>query len=189
VLRKWAPLRVFKKVCEGTVEPILLYATDICYPSQIGLQQSLERTHRYAARLASNDFKSEYPVILEKLGWKSLQQKATERGLTLLWSYVHGKRDMCDNVFELVRQTDRRVSSRTGHAKQLVLPTTTKAHVHGLPLNILKRQWNALRKDEVEAPSKPLFKSALHNNQAYPLLIQKKLVHDIGTSAALRGSN
>lgn len=87
VFRKWAPLRVFQQVYKGKLEPIFLYGSEVCYPTQVGLEQSLQslsRVHRYAARLSSNDFTSEYPVVLEKLGWKSYQQLAVERWLTLM---------------------------------------------------------------------------------------------------------
>ena len=111
---------------------------------------------------------------------------ATERGLTLMWLYLNGKRAMPDGIFELSKDSGRRISSRTGHDLELEMPVTTKVHIKDMALNILKRQWNGLKKEEVESASKTAFKTALHSHKTYDRLLQKHLVRDIGTTACSR---
>ncbi|MEJ2419887.1 MAG: reverse transcriptase domain-containing protein [Exilibacterium sp.] len=176
--RKWAPRKTFGKIYKGTLEPIMLYASDVCYPSQAGLQHSLERVHRYAARLASNNFIDEYSEILQSLGWKSFQQLATERSLTLLWSYCNGKRTAPQGVFERDGVGLRR-STRTGNGMTLALPQTTLAHVQASALNQAKRLWNALTTEEVSCTTKKRFKKSLESNKVFNRLKDRGLVRSL----------
>jgi len=172
-MRKWAPRSAFGKVYRGTIEPFLLYGMDVCYPSQVGLQNSLERTHRLAARIAANDFRSDYSTVLEKLHWKRLQQLACERSLTLCWSYVHGQRHLSNSSLCLKRDVGSlRRSQRTGHDFQLVLTTSTKSHVCDMPFNRTLWLWNRLNADEAQAVPKRAFKSAIVSGGVYQRLRQ-----------------
>uniref|UniRef100_A0A914DJF2 Uncharacterized protein n=1 Tax=Acrobeloides nanus TaxID=290746 RepID=A0A914DJF2_9BILA len=94
-LRKWAPKSTFERLYNITLEPILLYGIDdieAWYPSYAYLQNYIERVKKYAARLTFNDFRAEYPSLLERLDWKSINQMVMERRATLLYHYVIGKR-------------------------------------------------------------------------------------------------
>ena len=183
-MRKWVPRSVFARVYRGSIEPVLLYGMDACYPSQVGLQNQLERTHRFAARLASNDFSSEYVGVLRKLGWSSMQQMAVERSLTLCWSLVRKRRVLPEGVLELRSEAEgegERRSRRIGHPLEVVLTKSKKSHVTAMPFNNIKRLWNALTPEEVETASKAEFKTALRSWSTFERLKGRGLVN------ALRG--
>ena len=170
-MRKWAPRSAFGRVYRGTIESFLLYGMDSCYPSQVGLQNSLERTHRLAARLAANDFRSDYSTVLDKLHWKRLQELALERSLTLCWSYVHGQRHLPNGFLCLRREENSlRRSQRTGHGAQIILTTSKKSHVCDMPINRSLRLWNRLSEEQANAESKRAFKTALVSGGAYTRL-------------------
>uniref|UniRef100_A0A914DDF5 Uncharacterized protein n=1 Tax=Acrobeloides nanus TaxID=290746 RepID=A0A914DDF5_9BILA len=45
-------------------------AIEAWYPSQVVLQNSIERVKKFVAKLITNDFKFPYPTLLEKVDWK-----------------------------------------------------------------------------------------------------------------------
>src|SRR4051794_17335573 len=49
-IRKWAPKAAFEKLYKITIEPILLYAIESWYPSQMVLQNTIERVKKFAAK-------------------------------------------------------------------------------------------------------------------------------------------
>jgi hypothetical protein len=68
----------------------MMYAVEAWYPSQFVLQNSIERVKKFAAKLVANDFKSPYPVLLEKLNWKSVSQMVMEKRAVAVHNYVQG---------------------------------------------------------------------------------------------------
>jgi hypothetical protein len=100
------------------VLPVLAYAIESWYPSQIQLQKTVEKVQKFAARLVTNDYNLSYSQLLAKLKWTPISQLATvQRGL-LMHGYLHGNRDLPDEV--PVLRNSQRTSARTSHDMQLV---------------------------------------------------------------------
>uniref|UniRef100_A0A914E1Y7 Uncharacterized protein n=1 Tax=Acrobeloides nanus TaxID=290746 RepID=A0A914E1Y7_9BILA len=51
-------MKTFEKIYKTTVEPMLTYAIEAYYPSQVVLQNTIERVQKFAAKLCTNDFTS-----------------------------------------------------------------------------------------------------------------------------------
>uniref|UniRef100_A0A914C4D1 Transposase n=1 Tax=Acrobeloides nanus TaxID=290746 RepID=A0A914C4D1_9BILA len=56
--KKWAHMKTFEKIYKTTVEPMLMYAIETWYPSQVVLQNTIERVQKFAAKLYINYFTS-----------------------------------------------------------------------------------------------------------------------------------
>jgi hypothetical protein len=85
----------------ATIEPMLLYAIEAWYPMQSGLQTSVERFKKVAAKLCVNDIASDYKTLLSKLSWKPLGQLAMERRATQGYKYARKVIDMTDDTISL----------------------------------------------------------------------------------------
>uniref|UniRef100_A0A914EDZ0 Uncharacterized protein n=1 Tax=Acrobeloides nanus TaxID=290746 RepID=A0A914EDZ0_9BILA len=58
-------------------------------PSQVVLQNSIERVKKFAAKLTTNDFNSPYPTLLEKLNWKPINQMTMKKRVIIVHNYFH----------------------------------------------------------------------------------------------------
>lgn len=100
---------------------------------------------------------------------------------------MHSQRVMPEAVFELVADTGKRLSLRTGYDLELVVPITTKARIHDIPLFSLTRQWNFLSKDEVWSTGKKAFKLLLRAKKTFDL-VRKGVVRNLAPGTAIQGS-
>lgn len=48
--RKWIPRPVFEQLYKMTIEPMATYAIEAWYPSQVGLQSTIERLNKFSAK-------------------------------------------------------------------------------------------------------------------------------------------
>uniref|UniRef100_A0A914CWK3 Reverse transcriptase domain-containing protein n=1 Tax=Acrobeloides nanus TaxID=290746 RepID=A0A914CWK3_9BILA len=170
-LRKWAPRKVFETIYKTTVEPIILYAAEAWYPSQVVLQNFIERVKKFAAKLCSNDFESPYETLVENLKWKPIAQVVMEKRAVCAHrvlrphNYVYGRRTLPENAFP-VRIEEKR-STRLGHGMELPLPTTSSTAVYSSSMNTTRRIWNALPAEVVRLGSLSQFKSAICSPTIY----------------------
>jgi hypothetical protein len=79
---------------QSTIEPILTYAIEAWYPSQVVLKNSIARVKKFAARLATNHFRlsTHYTSLLDDLNWIPLSQLAMEKPAVLAHHYANGRR-------------------------------------------------------------------------------------------------
>ncbi|MCP3668392.1 MAG: hypothetical protein GY696_38890 [Gammaproteobacteria bacterium] len=84
-LRSWAGPALFKQVYLAKILPILMFASPVACPTGITSMRSVERVHRFAARLASNNFTVPYSALLSALEWKSWARSCTERQLLTVY--------------------------------------------------------------------------------------------------------
>ncbi len=121
--------------------PLLLYALPVSCPSSKLTWFKLERVHRFACRLLTNDFCSPYTVLLKSLRFECIQDICICRQLLLCYKYVHGLRhfpvdlDVPNSV-----QNHRHNLRRRGHSMQLKLPGSVR--LGNLPVFIVFRAWN-----------------------------------------------
>jgi len=178
-IRKCAPLHVFGKLYKSTIEPLLTYAIEAWYPSQVVLQNSLERVKKYAAKLTANNFEKPYKELLQKLNWKPLCKVATERRAILVHSYVHAHRSLPEDAIVKRSDLDLWHSSRLGHSLQLTMPATNMEAVKSSSLNTTKRIWNALPDNVATISDQKKFRRAVQEPTTYQELAKKKKIRRV----------
>jgi len=170
-IRKWADPAVFERLYKTTVEPIIGYAIESWYPSQVVLQNKIERVKKYAAKLVANNFTKPYADLLEKLNWKSLSQTVMEKRAILTHAYVNERKRMPDAAFKL---SDARRSARLGHEKGIAIPHAGLTTTAGSSINTMRRLWKALP-EEVACKINPTgFRRAVRSPGIYKELQRKK---------------
>jgi hypothetical protein len=166
-IRKWAPRSTFGKLYQATIEPIMCYSIESWYPSQVVLQNSIERVKKYAAKLTLNNFTMDYQKMLKKLNWKPLSRMMIEKRAIIMHHYIHGPRTLPDNSIVLRRLENARYSTRHGHALEVCLPNSSLEAVTSSSLNTAKKLWNALPPEIVAIRHPALFKSAIRRQTTY----------------------
>ena len=106
--RRFVPKYVFKKLYSQTIMPSLLYCIPVVWPIYAKDRRKYESTHKYASRLATNDFISSYEDNLHQIGWKRIEKIATERRLLLFYKYHYNLRYLPEDVIQ-----ERTVNIRT----------------------------------------------------------------------------
>uniref|UniRef100_A0A914C3G3 Uncharacterized protein n=1 Tax=Acrobeloides nanus TaxID=290746 RepID=A0A914C3G3_9BILA len=147
-----------EKLYKTTIEPMISYSLESWYPSQITLQNKIERVKKFAAKLVTNNFTTAYKTLLEKLNWKPLSQLAMEKRLQLAHHHVHGARSIPDGAFAL---RTFRTSSRLGHQWQLQVPLAQNTSIAESPVNTIRKLWNELPGDLAAIKNFPEFKRNL----------------------------
>jgi hypothetical protein len=61
--------------------------------------EKVEQIKKFATKLVIKNFIASYNALLEKLNWKPLSQLAIEKRLQLAHHYVHGARNLPNDVF------------------------------------------------------------------------------------------
>ncbi len=89
---------IFADIYLRKILPILLYALPVACPTDKQHWVSLEKVHRFAARLCSNNYAGSYEQILQKLHWKPVSRLCFERQALLFHKYVNGSRFLPENV-------------------------------------------------------------------------------------------
>ena len=98
-IRKWAPISVFETLYKSTIEPIITYAIEAWYPSQVILQNSIERVNKFAAKLHYKRLQFAIPNALVKAELeKPISQTTLEKRAIIVHNYVHGSRTLPDNA-------------------------------------------------------------------------------------------
>jgi hypothetical protein len=132
-------MKTFEKIYKTTVEPMLTYAIETWYPSQVVLQNTIERAQKFAAKLFINDFTSSYLALLEKLQWKLVNQVAMKKHALTMHKSSLGYRKLPVRAVMLCKDHNRRRTKRTGHELELIIPVSTLEVVTSSSLNIAKK--------------------------------------------------
>ncbi|MCP3661699.1 MAG: reverse transcriptase family protein [Gammaproteobacteria bacterium] len=154
-LRSWAGQTVFRKVYLAKILPILMFASPVACPTGISAMRSVERVHRFAARLAVNNFAVSYSALLSALEWKSWARTCTERQLLTVYKWVNGFRHLPNYVLctrpQPLRQLRR--ASQNGRHQLSVNDEYFRQPIHGripfrnidrTPLHLAVLAWNTL---------------------------------------------
>ncbi len=89
---------IFADIYLRKIMPILLYALPVACPTDKQHWVSLEKVHRFAARLCTNNYLGSYEQILHSLHWKPVSRLCFERQALLFHKYVNGIRFLPENV-------------------------------------------------------------------------------------------
>ncbi len=153
--------------------PVLLYALPVSCPSSRRGWYILERVHRFACRLLTNDYSSSYPILLQRLKFESIQHICMKRQLCLCYKYVHKMRNFPVDLG--AAGTSRSVVynlRRRGYSKQIELPTSVR--LAALPVFIAFKVWNSF---DIDANSVlldfPNFRLHLKNSRHYSYICDK----------------
>ncbi len=95
---RWAGRDTFSDIFSRTVLPILLHGLPLASPSTTRGWTVLEKTVRFAARLALNDFTSDYRHLLGHLRWKNVARLCVERQLLAVYKWQNRLRHFPTNV-------------------------------------------------------------------------------------------
>ena len=82
------PQDVKEMAYKGLMRPILEYASSVCDPHGIVVQEELEKVQNHAARFVTGNYNFEtgsMTGILEQLGWESLHKRGKGSRLILLF--------------------------------------------------------------------------------------------------------
>jgi hypothetical protein len=156
----------------------LLYGIEAWYPSYAYLQNYIERVKKYATRLTFNDFRAEYPSLLEKLDWKPISQMIMKRRATLLYHYVTERNKMPENVITLQNTDNLRRSGRLCHGLEL-MPHTRFEAVKSNSMNVARRLLNALLADVVKSENLARFKKVVSSQEIYLIVANKGAVRRV----------
>jgi len=96
---KWVGKRIFSEIYAKKLLPIVSFALPVASPRCRIHWETLEKVHRFAARLATNNYRDSYSTLLQTLHWKPLARHCFERQLTLVYKWCLGSRYLPDGVF------------------------------------------------------------------------------------------
>ena len=136
------PQEVKEAAYKGLVRPVLEYSGTVWDPSDVGLQNELEKVKNRAARFVTGNYNFEtgsMTGIPEHLKWESLKKGRRDSRLILLYKGLKGKASIpTDDLIPLVRRC------RNDHsmAYQISIANTDIYKCSFFPLTI--RDWNAL---------------------------------------------
>ncbi|MCP3662720.1 MAG: reverse transcriptase family protein, partial [Gammaproteobacteria bacterium] len=108
ILGKWTTRRNFCEIYTKKIMPLFCYALPVACPTSQRHWTVLEKVHRFAARLVTNNFISSYTDILEFLHWKPISRLCAERQLLLMFKYLEGLRYLPDGVMCMAEPPTRR---------------------------------------------------------------------------------
>ena len=105
--RQYLPPSVTRFVYKTIIQPQFLYATPIAYPKNKKDQISFEYVNKYAASLISDKHTGSYEDCLNAASLNPIWKIAAERRLSLLRSYVDGKRFIPEGFLTLAEPLSR----------------------------------------------------------------------------------
>jgi len=172
---KWAGPGVFEKLYYGTVLPALLHGFPLIAPRYQEEWQILERIHRFAARLATNNYSLPYQQLLDNLSWKPFAQICVERQLSTVYKWVNLSRYLPEELWE--HKPPPRYRIRGHHPQQIELkgklfqdqrvPIRTGATQ--MPIHFAFAAWNSLPGDILEL-SRARFMTEIHKAETFRAL-------------------
>ena len=140
----------------------MLYGCEPCYPVNKTDREKLEKSHKFACRIMSRDFRrsTTYQSLLTTLDLQPLWQTVLTKRLILFHSYILGLRHSPLNV-PLLAISDKRRSARTNHDLTVDIPfgrhrflksafVCTATAYNLLPNNIIHQHFNKFIKSVSE---------------------------------------
>ncbi len=182
VLGKWTNRDTFCELYLRKVQPLLFYALPVSCPSQKQHWVAMEKVHRFAARLCTNDFSSSYEVLLQKLHWKPVSRLCFERQLLLMHRYYNHSRYLPENVLQIRPMGAYHLRRHVRHEHQLVINDEIFLN-HGrhvpvreknFPLHFATEIWNFIPAETIEMDF-PMFKRKIQNAECFNLVESQQI--------------
>ena len=151
--------KVRETVYNTLVKPQLEYASPIWDPSSKKKVLQIEKIQKRAARWTTSDFstRSSVTAMLEKLGWRSLQQRRADARLCLFYRVVYGL--VAIPMPEYIQPNPR--VSRYCHSMAFHQVHTSADYYKYSFYHLAIVQWNALPEWVVCLPTLDAFKEAV----------------------------
>ena len=136
------------------------YCSTVWKPPQIGLQRSIERVQKRAAKVVTGARVDNYPSVINQLGWNTLHCRTDCNRLIMCYKILNGLVGIpSDQYFENRPENNHRL--RTSHDKQIKLKfARTDICKSSFFYNVVPL-WNSLPAFVVQQPSLATFKSKL----------------------------
>uniref|UniRef100_A0A914CCV8 Uncharacterized protein n=1 Tax=Acrobeloides nanus TaxID=290746 RepID=A0A914CCV8_9BILA len=130
------------------------------------------RSLKFADKLCTNNFASDYKMLLSKLSWKTLGQLAMKRRATQGYKYARKVIDMPDDNIKYRCQKKRPTQSRihTGN------PTNEIGRALLRLIYTSRKIWNNLLRETCQINSLTNFKKAMKSPNIYEDLARKKII-------------
>ncbi len=149
---KWAGRNVFTNIYTKVILPIMCHALPMVAPANQKHWVMLERTQKFAAKLATNTFNLPYNDLLLELHWKPIARLCTERQLLTVRKWTLGTRFLPDFVLHEaeplrrrhnILQNDNRLRVNDKHLSTLRrIPFRVQAEM--TPLHYAVSAWNLM---------------------------------------------
>ncbi len=120
-LGRWTSREHFCEIYVKKILPLYCYALPCSSPTTRKHWEILEKVHRFAARLASNNYTGRYSDILNFLHWKPIARLCVERQLMLQFKYIEGLRFLPPNVLVVSAPPPRLLRRAGRHNRHLEL--------------------------------------------------------------------
>ncbi len=117
-----------------TVLTLLTHALPMIAPANDKHWEILEKSQRFAARLATNNFRSPYANLLRSLHWKPIARLCTERQLLTIHKWRNGMRFLPD--FVLMEHRLPRRNLHNLHDSQLTVNDHQHGRLRGVPIRV-----------------------------------------------------
>jgi len=188
VLGRWTSREHFLELYEKQIVPQFCYALPVACPTDKKHWLMLEKCHRFATRLATNDYQTGYCELLERVTLKPVARMCVERQLLLMFKYLEGLRYLPANILQPSAQPTRQLrrnGRRHGRELQLtydcfiapVFRPPMRATLDQLPLAYAVYVWNSLPQEMIEltAPELVNFKRLAHDKILFQALERRQI--------------
>jgi hypothetical protein len=154
VLRKWKMHAQFGRIFQCVIQPIMTYSLFLTHGRTAYGDNKYGHVQRLAARHSLNRYDIGHAELYKLTGWQTVEEIAHVQRLRLAYDYYHMRKPIPPDILSTF--TDRRVSTRNRHAKQLY----TRLSGHQLKtgnmcgVTMLCSAWNELTTEVVDMTRK-----------------------------------
>jgi hypothetical protein len=141
---QWVGRQYFANLYISVVLPILLYAIPVTCPKNKYSWIALERVNKFAAKLISNDYRSNYASLLVKTRLKTIAELYLVRTLHLCFKYVYGFRCLHKEISILISITKYNLRHKPPHDLQITVPKFSRVMCDNLPIFRVFNLWNCI---------------------------------------------
>ncbi len=186
ILGKWSSREQFLEVYLKQILPRFCYALPSACPTDKRHWLILEKCHRFAIRLASNDYLQPYAELLYRLRLKPISRLCVERQLLQVFKYQEGLHYLPAGVLQQVDPPARNLRRGGRHHRELklaydffiapVFRPTTRTTLDQLPLAYSVYAWNSLPAEVADLSAADLqdFKRRIQDIELFSSLEDKQ---------------
>ena len=144
-------------IYKGAILPKLEYCASVWDPHQVTLQNQLETTQKFAARVITKKWKTNYTNLLQELKWNTLKTRRTTQKLKMCYKILNRHSCIPSSLFT----PHPSPSPRLPHTQSLFLPyVSTLSQKSSFFISTI-HLWNHLPASVVSHTSPSSFKSNL----------------------------
>lgn len=151
---KFVPQSVYVYLYVTLFRSILMYAIEVWYPTSNFGRNLLEKTQKYACRLITRNFDHtvSYNALLSRLNLIPLYRFVFVRRLSMIRSFIAGKRHLPQGIMSFLSESGTRASTRLNHAWAVLVPRFRYERPSRSALYLSATAFNCLPFDIVTLP-------------------------------------